>query len=467
MGRSLAPLLIKEILRCEKPGFPFHLPIISRLGLSLLRYLHFLRDMNRADSLSFNQTLHPNCDTIVERQNRQIPETGYAPLKEDMVFQHLAELGIAAIRLLIAEPFEPDKAEDIGSALARLYYIQPEALGGTIQVLAGHLVEDFPPDSMTALKPRLAEMLNRLAKGFFHQARRTIIEEQEELQAELSAEQERAKRELRIKEIAVASSMHGIAMADMEGTITQVNRSFLDMWGYNALEEVLGKHVLEFWKKGQEAEIALRAVQSGVKWTGALVAKRRDGSLFDVHLCSRVVLDDYGRALCMIGSFVDSTEQRRIEKALRESRAELEKSKRRLEDANITLKVLLEKKAEDKNALAERVHLNIKELIIPLVRGLRRAALDPRQLSSLDMIESNLNSITSSFSHLLCSRHQELTPMEIRVANLIREGKNTRDIAELMNLSPRTIESHREGLRKKMGIRNRRENLRFHLLSLS
>jgi len=57
--------------------------------------------------------------------------------------------------------------------------------------------------------------------------------------------------------------------------------------------------------------------------------------------------------------------------------------------------------------------------------------------------------------------------MEIRVANLIREGKNTRDIAELMNLSPRTIESHREGLRKKMGIRNRRENLRFHLLSLS
>jgi PAS domain S-box-containing protein len=423
--------------------------------------------MNRVDSLSVNQTLQTNCDTVVEGQYRQIPETRYAPLEEEMLFHHLTELGITVIRLLVAEPFEPDKAEDIGSALARLYYIQPEALCGTIQVLAGHLVEGSPPGSMTALKPRLAEMLNRLAKGFFCQARRTIIEEQKELQAELSAEQEIAKRELRIKEIAMASSMNGIAMADMEGTITQVNRSFLEMWGYNAPEEVLGKHILEFWKQGQEAEVALKAVQSGVNWTGSLVAKRRDGSLFDVHLSSRVVVDDYNAALCMIGSFVDITEQKKMKKALRESNEELEKSKRRLEEVNITLKVLLERRADDKNALAERVHLNIKELIIPLVRGLRKSALDPQQVSSLDMIESNLNSITSSFSHLLCSRHQELTPMEIRVANLIREGKKTRDIAELMNLSPRTIESHREGLRKKMGIRDRRENLRFHLLSLS
>jgi len=88
--------------------------------------------MNRADSLSFNQTLRTRCDTIAGRQYRQIPETSYVPLKEDVVFQHLAELGITAIQLLVAEPFEPDKAEDIGSALARLYYIQPEALGGTI-----------------------------------------------------------------------------------------------------------------------------------------------------------------------------------------------------------------------------------------------------------------------------------------------------------------------------------------------
>lgn len=425
-----------------------------------------LRDMNRTNSLSSNQTLRTYCDVIAERWSQKIAATNYAPIKGAVVCRQLVELSIKAVLLLLAEPFVPDRAEEIGASLAHIHYLQPEALGGTLQVVAGHMLEGLDPDKQSALQSRLAEILGRLATGFFNQARQTIIHEQEERKGQLSAEQERARKELRKNEIAVASSVNGIAMADMEGTITEVNRSFLDMWGYDSVDEVLGRHILEFWKNGEAATGAVKAVQSGVNWTGGLVAERRDGSLFDVHL-SACVVDDHDGALCMMGSFVDSTEQRKMEKALRESRAELEESKKRVEEVHTTLKVLLERMAEDKNALVERVHLNIKELIIPLVRGLRKAALDPHQLSSLDMIESNLNSITSSFSHLLCSRHQELTPMEIRVANLIREGKNTRDIAELMDLSPRTIESHREGLRKKMGIRDRRESLRCHLLSLS
>jgi PAS domain S-box-containing protein len=423
--------------------------------------------MNRGDRPSFSQTLRTHCDTIAERWYRQIATTSYVPLKGAVLCQHLVELSIKAIRLLLAEPFEPDKAEEIGAALACLYYLQPEALGGTLQVLASHLAEGLPPDSVTALQPRLAEMLGRLATGFFHQARHTIIEEQEEIQGELSAEKERVERELKIKESALALSKNGIVMADMEGNITYVNRSFLDMWGYNGVEEVLGRPVLEFWQKGEEANAVLKAVRSGVNWKGGLVAMRRDGSLFDVHLSASVVADEYGRAICMMGSFVDITEQRKMEKALRESKAELEQRTRMLKEVNTTLKVLLERRADDKNVLVERVHLNAKELILPMLKRLRKTSLDPQQLSSLDVIESNLNNITSSFSHLLSSRHQELTTMEIRVADLIREGKNTREIAELMNLSPRTIESHRESLRKKMGIRDRRENLKFHLLSLS
>jgi len=433
-------------------------------GYSIIVIL--LRDMNRADSLSSNQTLRTYCDTIAERWCQKIAATNYVPIKGAVVCQQLVELSIKAVQLLLVEPFEPDRAEEIGAGLAHIHYLQPEALGGTLQVVASHLLEGLDPDKGSALQSRLAEILGRLATGFFHQARQTIIQEQEERKAELSAEQERAKRELRINEIAVASSMNGIAMAGMEGTVTYANRSFLDMWGYDSVEEVLGRHILEFWKNGEAATGVLKAVQSGVNWTGGLVAERRDGSLFDVHL-SACVVDDYDRALCMMGSFVDITEQRKMEKALRESQAELEERSKRLKEVNTTVKVLLERMAEDKKALVERVQLNTKELVLPLLQRLRKAPLDAQQLSSLDMMESNLNSITSSFSHLLSSRHQELTPMEIRVANLVREGKNTRDIAELMNLSPRTIESHREGLRKKMGIRDRRESLRCHLLSLS
>jgi len=212
-------------------------------GYSIIVIL--LRDMNRADSLSSNQTLRTYCDTIAERWCQKIAATNYVPIKGAVVCQQLVELSIKAVRLLLVEPFEPDRAEEIGAGLAHIHYLQPEALGGTLQVVASHLLEGLDPDKGSALQSRLAEILGRLATGFFHQARQTIIQEQEERKAELSAEQERAKRELRINEIAVASSMNGIAMAGMEGTVTYANRSFLDMWGYDSVEEVLGRHILE------------------------------------------------------------------------------------------------------------------------------------------------------------------------------------------------------------------------------
>jgi PAS domain S-box-containing protein len=423
--------------------------------------------MNRTDNLSSNQTLGSYPDTIAERWCQKIATTNYVPIKAAVVCQQLVELSIRIVGLLLAEPFEPNRAEEIGAGLARIYYLQPEALGGTVQVLVGHLLEGSDTDRGSDLQLRVAEMLGRLATGFFHQARRTVIQEQEKRQAQLSAEQQRARKELRIMSGAMASSINGVAMADMEAAINYANRSFLDMWGYDSLEEVLGRKIMEFWEKGEAATALFKEVRSGMTRTGVLAAKRRDGSLFDAHLSARVVVDDYDGALCMIGSFVDITEQRRMEKTLREVKAELEERSKRLKEANTTVKVLLERMAEDKKALVERVQLNTRELVLPLLQGLRKAPLGAQHLSSLDMMESNLNNITSSFSHLLSSRHQELTPMEICVANLIREGKNTRDIAELMNLSSRTIESHRGNMRRKMGIRDRRESLRRHLLSLS
>ena len=84
----------------------------------------------------------------------------------------------------------------------------------------------------------------------------------------------------------------------------------------------------------------------------------------------------------------------------------------------------------------------------------------------MNILESNLNDIVSPFLNRLSSKYLKLTPTEIRVANLVKEGKTTKDIAEIMNLAKKTIDSYRENIRRKLGLKNKKTNLRTHLFSV-
>ena len=83
------------------------------------------------------------------------------------------------------------------------------------------------------------------------------------------------------------------------------------------------------------------------------------------------------------------------------------------------------------------------------------------------MLESNLADIISPFLQKLSAQYINLTPTEIQVANLVRDGRSTKDIAEMLNISERGIEFHRNNIRLKLGIKNRKTNLRSYLLSLA
>ena len=124
----------------------------------------------------------------------------------------------------------------------------------------------------------------------------------------------------------------------------------------------------------------------------------------------------------------------------------------RLEEINIALNVLLEKRKEDQANLAESVLSNIKELVTPYLEMLKNTNLHDNQLPFIDILETNLLDIISPFSKRLSANFMNLTRSEIRIANLIKNGKGTKEIAKLYNLSPRTIETHRRNIRKKLGL---------------
>jgi DNA-binding CsgD family transcriptional regulator len=159
-------------------------------------------------------------------------------------------------------------------------------------------------------------------------------------------------------------------------------------------------------------------------------------------------------------------ERKLAEKALKKREKELKNKTAQLQELNSALKVLLIKKEENRVDLEEKMVSNVRELIFPYLIKLNNGKLPDKEKAFINIIESNLKEIMSPFAHSLTSVYPGLTPTEIQVANLIKQGKTTKDIAELSNLSPRTIEFHRDNIRTKLGIKNKKINLRTHLLSL-
>jgi len=160
------------------------------------------------------------------------------------------------------------------------------------------------------------------------------------------------------------------------------------------------------------------------------------------------------------------TERKQTEVALRKRESELTEKSKRLEEFNAALKVLLERIEEDKRDIQNNVLSNIKELVFPSIERLKKSQLDPDQITFVSILESNLREVVSPFVSKLSSRFFNLTPAEIKVASLVRDGRTTKEIAALLHLSENTILTHRYHIRSKLGLKNRKANLRSYLRTL-
>ena len=127
--------------------------------------------------------------------------------------------------------------------------------------------------------------------------------------------------------------------------------------------------------------------------------------------------------------------------------------------------VLLKQREADKSELQENVLTNVKELVRPYLARLSRSRLDASQRMLVEVLDANLESIVSPFVGKLSSRYFNLTPMEVKVAGLIKEGQTNKEIADLLALSKNTILFHRYNIRTKLGLKGRKVNLRSYLLS--
>ena len=273
-----------------------------------------------------------------------------------------------------------------------------------------------------------------------------------------------------------------IVMMDGEGKITFWNPAAERIFGYSQ-EEAIGRDLHRLLTSEQHYRQYIKGFEV-FKKTGRgpfirhiieLTARRKDGTEFPIGLSlSAIKIKGKWHS---IGIVSDITERKRAEAALKKAHDELEKrveertaelqdANKRLAEVNAALNVLLQKSNEARKELEDKIIRNIEELILPYLDELALKIAGRAEEAYLGIIKNNLKQITSSFSQNLLSRFRNLTPREIKVAALIKQGRSSKEIAGLLGVSLYTVETYRANLREKLDLKNRKINLQSFLQSL-
>ena len=267
-----------------------------------------------------------------------------------------------------------------------------------------------------------------------------------------------------------AGTYDGIFVVDTSSRYILVNEAYCHMLGY-AREELIGApaSVFPHYSGDEPQEEILRPVEA----TGGCSRyettwKRRKGDVFPVEICFTALETEPGGEIAgMIGIVRDMTAHKRMEQELRRARDELEKTvaerTKSLEESNTALRVLLGRRDEDRKTLEKNILHNINELVLPYLEKLKAGRTDERQRIYLEILEKNFNDLAAPL--MKTDKYLCFTPSELQVTNLIKQGKSTKEISDVMNICEKTVSFHRDSIRRKMGLSGRKVSLRDHLLS--
>ena len=293
------------------------------------------------------------------------------------------------------------------------------------------------------------------------------LNEVEERKERKRVEDELKESELRYRTIFENTGTATIIVNE-DATIILANREFERLSGYSR-SEIEGK---QYWKELViEADIV--KVDDHKKPRGKyfkiptdaceLRITNKNGDIRNV-LATFAMIPSTERTVI---SFLDISERKAAEEVLKKREQELEMKSQSLGEANTALKVLLKHREEDKTTLEEQVLTNVRKLVLPYLEKLKHLKLNDTQMAHVEIIESHLHDVVSPFLRNLTSKYLNLTPREIQVATLIKEGKTTKEITEIINISSTAVDFHRKNIRLKLGIKNTKANLRSYLLTLT
>jgi PAS domain S-box-containing protein len=258
-----------------------------------------------------------------------------------------------------------------------------------------------------------------------------------------------------------------VVSTDLDGKVISWNKGAERLFGYSA-KQALGKHISFVYPEDQR-EFLEQEVIAPLKTKGEhdveVRMRKKSGEDFYAHLSLSLLRDGEGSVAGMIGYSMDITERKRAEEMLRQTTEQLEIEREALERKNVALREVLNQIDTEKNTMKQQIVTNVEQAILPILLRLKESS-HPSQTRNFETLEKDLREIVSPFLDTLKSKYVKLSPRELEVCRLVKNGMTSKEIAEALNLSLMTIHKYRELVRKKLGLVNDDVNLQTYLRSL-
>jgi len=379
------------------------------------------------------------------------------------------------VQLFETKRFTKDKRTLDVQLSSALFFDRDEKPKGNIVILrditaqkrAEEILRNAHDEMEQRVKERTAELISTTEKL------------QQEIKEHQRAEEALRKSRERFRSLTEVTS-DWIWEVDENGFYTYSSPKLFEILGYGT-EEIIGKTPFDFMPPAEAERVfkIFNEIRASRESFDCLenINLHKNGHSVNIESSGVPTYDTNGKFTGYRGIDRDISERKRVQEELQKAHDELEKrveertreldiQKTILEETNTALQVLLDKRYEDKKEMEENVLTNVKEIMIPYIEKFRKTKLNVHQKTILGILESYLNEIVSPFVRKMFKKYLNLTPTEIEVIHLIRFGSSSKEIADIMGLSPRTIYNHRKNIRKKLGIENKETNLRSHLLSI-
>lgn len=296
------------------------------------------------------------------------------------------------------------------------------------------------------------------------------IETLQDITARRIAEQEVRASETRYRHLFEAAN--DAILIIKNGIILDSNQEALNLTG-RSRKELIGSSPLEFSPEIQasgalskevlmeKTAIAFQDVPQVFEWR----LTKKGGADIEVEVSlNRFKVNDDPHGLAIIR---DMTERNRMVRALKTREQELNDKTRYLEKVNEALKASLDHREIEKRSVEESMLIKLKRFVYPYLEELDKCSLESDARAYVNIIGTHLKNLTAQVSKTIAAKYMDFTPTEIRVADFIRDGKKSKEIANLLGLSPSSVQWHRKNIREKLGLTHKKVNLSTFLASLT